>query len=129
MIQIIKGKVFLDGVQTINPELIGYAMLDFAEDNLNKTYNLDLENSLIKDVFIKKYDKYIQEKGLRKTYERSVLISLICEMPNNFKALDFVQKSMLMNISYATGYTFLKKLSENGFISLNERTYSFNINH
>ena len=31
MIEISNGRVFVNGKETINPELIGYAILDFAE--------------------------------------------------------------------------------------------------
>lgn len=34
MISIVNGKVFIDGKETINPELIGYAFLDLAEKGL-----------------------------------------------------------------------------------------------
>lgn len=31
MLEIVNNRVFVDGVETINPTLIGYALLDFAE--------------------------------------------------------------------------------------------------
>lgn len=31
MIEISNGRIFIDGVETINPELIGYAMIDAVE--------------------------------------------------------------------------------------------------
>ena len=31
MLQIINGKVYIDGIPTTNPELIGLALLDMAE--------------------------------------------------------------------------------------------------
>ena len=31
MIEIVNGRVFVEGVETINPTLIGYVILDFAE--------------------------------------------------------------------------------------------------
>lgn len=43
MISIIKGKVFIDGVQTTNPELIGYALLDFIEEFEIKDFQLTLK--------------------------------------------------------------------------------------
>jgi hypothetical protein len=30
MIEIVNGRVFVEGVETIDPTLIGYALLDFA---------------------------------------------------------------------------------------------------
>lgn len=34
MISIVNGKVFIDGKETTNPELIGFAILDLAENGL-----------------------------------------------------------------------------------------------
>ena len=31
MLEIINNRVFVDGVETVNPEIIGLALLDFAE--------------------------------------------------------------------------------------------------
>jgi len=35
MIEIVNGRVFVEGVETIDPTLIGYALLDFAESQEN----------------------------------------------------------------------------------------------
>ncbi|MEN9929345.1 MAG: hypothetical protein RLZZ231_1266 [Bacteroidota bacterium] len=32
MIEISNGKIFIDGIETTNPELIGLALLDFADE-------------------------------------------------------------------------------------------------
>jgi hypothetical protein len=32
MIEILNGKIFIDGIETTNPELIGLALLDFADE-------------------------------------------------------------------------------------------------
>lgn len=34
MIEITNGIIFIDGVETTNPELIGLALLDFAEEQI-----------------------------------------------------------------------------------------------
>lgn len=31
MIEIVNNRIFVDGVETTNPELIGYALIDFAQ--------------------------------------------------------------------------------------------------
>lgn len=41
-IKIVSGKVFIDGIQTNNPELIGFAVLDMADQIRNsKILNKD----------------------------------------------------------------------------------------
>lgn len=32
-VEIKNGKVYVNGTETVNPELIGYAVLDLADDN------------------------------------------------------------------------------------------------
>lgn len=44
MISINNGKVFIDGEHSTNPELIGYALLDFAETVENNGYAIDLKD-------------------------------------------------------------------------------------
>lgn len=49
MIEIIEGKIFIDGLETINHELIGMALLDFAESTANDKLSITLKDG---DVFI-----------------------------------------------------------------------------
>ncbi len=58
MIEIINGCVFIEGKQTINPELIGYAMLDFAETLENDGIAIILKKE---DVFIENVGQYIHD--------------------------------------------------------------------
>lgn len=44
MLEVKEGKIFVEGVETIDPELIGFAFMDFAE-NLSKN-NMDAELKL-----------------------------------------------------------------------------------
>lgn len=49
MIEVINGRVFIDGKETINPELIGYAILDGAEnEDLIVCNNKTLDELMIK---------------------------------------------------------------------------------
>ncbi|WP_445453102.1 hypothetical protein [Flavobacterium sp. 25HG05S-40] len=48
-IKIISGTVFLDDEPTTDPELIGYALLDFAETVENDGMTIELRDS---DVFV-----------------------------------------------------------------------------
>lgn len=53
MIEIVNGRVFVEGKETIDPTLIGYAMLDFAESVENDFSLKDIE--LIKAKGIQDY--------------------------------------------------------------------------
>ena len=53
MIEIVNGLVFVEGKETIDPTLIGYAMLDFAESVENDFSLKDIE--LIKAKGIQDY--------------------------------------------------------------------------
>lgn len=49
MIEIVNGRVFVEGKETIDPTLIGYAILDFAENMQNDGMKIVLKDD---DVFI-----------------------------------------------------------------------------
>jgi hypothetical protein len=49
MIEICNGRVFIDGVETVDPALIGYALLDFAESQENDGIKIVLKDQ---DVFV-----------------------------------------------------------------------------
>lgn len=57
MLEVKEGKIYVEGVETIDPELIGMAFLDFAENiTLNKTNcELKLKDNVSNDyiVFVK----------------------------------------------------------------------------
>lgn len=49
MIEIVNGRVFVEGVETVDPTLIGYALLDFAESQENDGMKIVLKEQ---DVFV-----------------------------------------------------------------------------
>lgn len=51
MIEIINGRIFIDGKETTNPELIGYALIDFAESSQQDNFSMILKDS---DAFVHK---------------------------------------------------------------------------
>ncbi len=53
MIEIVNGRVFVEGKETIDPTLIGYAMLDFAETTKQDILSITLKDG---DVFIDDYE-------------------------------------------------------------------------
>jgi hypothetical protein len=49
MIEIVNGRVFVDGRETVDATLIGYAILDFAESQENDGIKIVLKDQ---DVFV-----------------------------------------------------------------------------
>jgi len=49
MIEIVNGRVFVEGVETVDPTLIGYAIIDFAESQENDGMKIVLKDQ---DVFV-----------------------------------------------------------------------------
>jgi hypothetical protein len=49
MLEIVNGRVFVEGVETIDPVLIGYAVIDFAETQENDNIKISLKEE---DVFV-----------------------------------------------------------------------------
>ncbi|TDO68751.1 hypothetical protein EV143_12013 [Flavobacterium chryseum] len=47
MIEIVNGRVFVEGKETVDPALIGYAVLDLAEDNQNATLHPITDKNLL----------------------------------------------------------------------------------
>jgi hypothetical protein len=58
MISINNGAIFIDGKHTTNPELIGYALLDYAETIENDGIAITLKEQ---DVFVESVGKCIYE--------------------------------------------------------------------
>lgn len=52
MIEIVNGRVFVDGKETVDPTLIGYAVIDFAETQKNDSLKIILKNQ---DVFVESF--------------------------------------------------------------------------
>jgi len=57
MLEVKEGKIFVEGVETIDPELIGLAFMDFAE-NISKN-NVDCELQLKDNHFDNDYVEII----------------------------------------------------------------------
>jgi hypothetical protein len=49
MVEIVNGRVFVEGVETIDPTLIGLAVLDYAETQENDNIKIVLKEE---DVFV-----------------------------------------------------------------------------
>jgi hypothetical protein len=49
MIEIVNGRVYVDGKETVDPTVIGYAIIDFAETQENDGIKIVLKDQ---DVFV-----------------------------------------------------------------------------
>lgn len=56
MIEIINGRIFIDGKESVNPVQIGYALLDFVQTIEDDGLSITLKNA---DVFVENIDKTI----------------------------------------------------------------------
>jgi len=52
MIEIVNGRVFVEGKETVDPTLIGYAVIDFAETQENDGIKIILKEQ---DVFVESF--------------------------------------------------------------------------
>lgn len=46
-LQVIEGKIFVEGIETIDPELIGMAFKDFAEQLNDRRLELNSDHAII----------------------------------------------------------------------------------
>lgn len=56
MIEIINGRIFIEGVETVDPVLIGYAVIDFAETQEKDGMKIVLKEQ---DVFVESFSTAI----------------------------------------------------------------------
>lgn len=105
------GRVFVNGKETVDPVLIGYAVLDIAENSENIAEN---RKETIQD--------YIKRNKLRKTYERKILTDFVCKM-DVFSSEILIQNGLKENISKSSTYNFINLLLDAKIISKQESFY------
>lgn len=101
-IEISNGRVFVQGKETVDPVLIGYAVLDYAENS-----HVDL--SELKE----RYHRYIKNRKYRKTFERDTLIDLMASK-NITTPQNLAIEAKKINISQATCYNLFEFLKTSG---------------
>lgn len=126
MIEIIDGQIFVDGKETNNPELIGYALIDFAK---SENTNLLVNNKSVlfknKGVEVKnKYIKYLENNDMKFTHERKILIDLVSKT-NNFDPIDLldIARESRIKIVPATCYNFLQTCVEADVLEIQPKKY------
>lgn len=56
IIEIVNGRIFVEGKESVDPTLIGYALIDFAETTENDGLAITLKES---DVFVENVGKCV----------------------------------------------------------------------
>lgn len=105
------GRVFVNGKETVDPVLIGYAVLDSAE-------NTDAIITNRKEVI----ENYIKANNLRKTYERKVLTDIVCKM-ESFSSETLIDNGLNERVAKSSTYNFIKLLHKANIISKQESFY------
>ena len=108
-IEIEKGRVFVDGKETVDPVLIGYAVLDYAE-------NCNVDLSTLKQ----KYHNFIKDRNHRKTFERETLIDLIV-LKKLITPQELAIEAKKFNISQATCYNVFSFLKQAGIADFSNK--------
>ncbi len=123
MITIIESKVFVNGKETVNPELIGLAVLDLAE-NRNGIISLNIPQRLSQDELREKFFNHLKENNLRHTHERKTLIELAFTI-NPFKPTELVKRATDHRIAQASCYNFIQTCVDAGIVEIQPRKYFF----
>lgn len=123
MIQIINDKVFVNGKETVNPELIGLAVLDFI-DNDNSKITIKTQSKLSKDDLRDKFFNHLKENNLRHTHERKTLIELAFTI-NPFEPTELVKRATDLRIAQASCYNFIQTCVDAGIVEIQPRKYFF----
>ena len=123
MIQIINDKVFVNGKETVNPELIGLAVLDLAE-NRNGIISLNIPQRLSQDELREKFFNHLKENNLRHTHERKTLIELAFTI-NPFEPTELVKRATELRIAQASCYNFIQMCVDAGVVEIQPRKYFF----
>lgn len=117
MLQTQSGKVFIDGKETTDATLIGYAYLDQAE-RLSDNSNLS-----------QKFESYLKENRFSFTNERKVLLDILLSM-KAFDGVEFANKAMSSKcpVSHATCYNFLQLCIDAEIVNVAPKKYSLSSN-
>ena len=124
MLEIYNNRVFVNGKETINPEEIGFALLDYAENLPDNQPINDFDFLVDRNEIVERFAKYLSENAFRNTLERRNLIELLVTM-NDFSAKEFVKAAMQLKASYPTCYNFLQVCVDAKILNVSPKTYRF----
>jgi len=115
MIETLNGRIFIEGKETVDPVLIGYAILDLVENSKSFQIKPIVPDS---DILNELKAKYFSMVG-RKTMERELILDFVFEM-NSFETIkdlkngfDLVHK---ININHGTFYNTVNDLINKGIL-------------
>lgn len=123
MVTIIENKIFVNGKETVNPELIGLAVLDFIEND-NSKITIKTQSKLSKDELRDKFFNHLKENNLRHTHERKTLIELAFTI-NPFEPTELVKRATELRIAQASCYNFIQMCVDAGVVEIQPRKYFF----
>lgn len=123
MVTIIENKIFVNGKETVNPELIGLAVLDFIENRGIKN-PIQIQSELSQDELREKFFNHLKENNLRYTHERKSLIELAFTI-NPFEPTELVKKAIDHRIAQASCYNFIQTCVDAGILEIQPRKYFF----
>jgi len=124
MIEIVNGKIFIQGKETVDATLIGYALIDYAENQGN---NLPINKKTAKErkVYLTdKYFAYLEMNKLSATKERTALIELLFDLKEP-EPFELIKKAMDFRITSATCYNFIQTCVDAEIIDIQPKKYSF----
>lgn len=118
-----QGRIFIEGVETTDPNLIGYAIIDLVQDGKSIVVK-DVESNKYKNCIKDKYFKFLKSRNMSLTRERKILIGIVSEM-NEFNPYDLFEKSIELetNISRPTIYNFLETCVDSEIAEIQPRSY------
>jgi len=119
MIEILNGCVFIDGIQTTNPELIGLAILDSIDNG-----SAEIPGTKNKTKSKDKYLIYLSQNKLSITRERKLLIDLFLGI-NDFEPIELIKKALEINITPATCYNFIQTCVDAEILEIQPKKYIF----
>lgn len=142
MISIRGKKIFIENqegiFETTNPELIGLAILDYANDgnelihdiiDVDRKELIDGHHSIFeknetKSQLKEKYIQYLKNNKMSFTTERKLLIDVVLEI-DNFEAYDLINETFKSKtkIVPATCYNFLQTCVDSGIIEIQPKKY------
>ena len=114
MLTIVNNKVFVQGKQTIDPTLIGLALLDAVE--LSKYRYVDHSERRAK------INAYVKQKRLRNTLERRQLTDIVCSM-FVFSSEELIERAEKLKISRGSAYNFTVLLKDANIITPKEHLF------
>lgn len=123
MIKIENNQFYINGFKTVDPELIGYAILDFIE-NGGKDIPTNKKTAKNKAISKDKYFDYLRENKMSITRERKLLIDMFLDI-KHFEPIELIKKALNHKITPATCYNFIQTCVDADILEIQPKKYIF----